>query len=77
MSEREPNMLTKEQQKSKIRERYKGINLDALEVIPAKKQADFYDDTFRRVAVYVRVSTDNLQQTRTLKQRTASVYVRK
>lgn len=63
MSEREPNMLTKEQQKSKIRERYKGINLDALEVIPAKKQADFYDDTFRRVAVYVRVSTDNLQQT--------------
>jgi len=63
MTEAESNKLNKEQQKEKIRERYKGINLDLMEVIPAKKQADFYDDTFRRVAVYVRVSTDNLQQT--------------
>lgn len=63
MSESDTNNISKEQQKNKIRERYKGINLNMLEVIPAKKQADFYDDTYRRVAVYVRVSTDNLQQT--------------
>ena len=63
MSESEMNSLSIEQQKAKVRERYKGVNLDMLEVIPAKKQADFYDDTRRRVAVYVRVSTDNLQQT--------------
>jgi len=32
-------------------------------IYPAKKQADFYDDeVFRRVAVYVRVSTDNIGQ---------------
>ena len=55
--------LTREEQKAKIRERYKGIDTDALEVIPAKKKADFYDDEKRRVGVYVRVSTDNLQQT--------------
>lgn len=63
MSESNTNNISKEQQKNKIRERYKGIDLDMLEVIPAKKQADFYDDIYRRVAVYVRVSTDNLQQT--------------
>ena len=63
MTEAGSNKLNKELQKEKIRERYKGINLDLMEVIPAKKQADFDDDTFRRVAVYVRVSTDNLQQT--------------
>lgn len=58
------NQYEKEQKKRKIRKRYKGINTDALEVIPAKKQFDFYDNEVpRRVAVYVRVSTDNLQQT--------------
>ena len=46
--------LTKQQQKEKIRERYKGVDPDILEVIPARKQADFYDDIPRRVAVYVR-----------------------
>lgn len=55
--------LSKQQQKEKIRERYKGINPDILEVIPAKKRADFYDDEPRRVAVYVRVSTDDPRQT--------------
>ena len=33
--------LTKKQQKDRIRERYKGVDPDMLEVIPAKKQADF------------------------------------
>ena len=55
--------LTKKQQKDRIRERYKGVDPDMLEVIPAKKQADFYDDVPRRVAVYVRVSTDDPRQT--------------
>ncbi len=55
--------LSKQQQKAKIRERYKGINPDILEVIPARKRADFYDDVPRRVAVYVRVSTDDPRQT--------------
>ena len=55
--------LDKLQQKAKIRERYKGIDPGMLEVIPAKKQADFYDDEPRRVAVYVRVSTDDPRQT--------------
>lgn len=56
--------LTKAQIKEKIRERYKGRSLDEAEVIPARKQRDFYDtDEHQRVAVYVRVSTDNIQQT--------------
>lgn len=54
----------KEQEKERIRQRYKGIDSDRIEVIPAKQEQDFYDeDIKRRVAVYVRVSTDNLQQT--------------
>lgn len=55
--------LTKDQIKAKIRERYKGVSQDLAEVIPARKQQDFYDDEPKRVAVYVRVSTDNIQQT--------------
>lgn len=56
-------MKDKELQKSKIRERYKGVDIDKAEIIPARKQADIFDDVERRIAVYVRVSTDNLQQT--------------
>lgn len=51
-------------QKQKIREKYKGLSPDKVEVIAAKEKFDFYDsEIHRRVAVYVRVSTDNLQQT--------------
>lgn len=56
-------MKDKELQKSKIRERYKGSNIGNAEIIPARKQVDIFDDVERRIAVYVRVSTDNLQQT--------------
>ncbi len=63
MLESEANISNKELRRAKIRERYKGSNTELLEVIPGKKAADFYDDIARRVAVYVRVSTDNLQQT--------------
>jgi DNA invertase Pin-like site-specific DNA recombinase len=51
-------------QKSKIRERYKGINSDELDIIPALPQEDFYDNQReKRVAVYARVSTDDPRQT--------------
>ncbi len=50
--------------KSRIRLRYQGIDQDLLEVIPAKPTEDIYDDhVHRKVAVYVRVSTDDPSQT--------------
>ena len=63
MLESEATVSNKELQREKIRERYKGSNSELLEVIPGKKATDYCDDIERRVAVYVRVSTDNLQQT--------------
>ena len=56
-------MTDKDLQKLKIRERYKGADINNAEIIPARRQADVFDDVERRVAVYVRVSTDNLRQT--------------
>lgn len=51
-------------QKKKIRERYKGISEDQLDVIPALPQEDFYKtEAIKRVAVYARVSTDDPRQT--------------
>lgn len=51
-------------QKSKIRERYKGISIDELDVIPALPQEDiFTTERLQRVAVYARVSTDDPRQT--------------
>lgn len=56
--------LTKAEQKEKIRKRYKGIDQDELEVIPALPQEELYDETKeKRVAVYARVSTDDPRQT--------------
>ncbi len=50
--------------KSKIRERYKGINPDELDVIPALPQEDIFAvENEQRVAVYARVSTDDPRQT--------------
>jgi len=51
------------EQKAKIRERYRGMDTDNMEVIPARKAPDFYDEEPKRVAVYVRVSTDDPRQT--------------
>lgn len=57
-------MKEAENQKIHIRERYKGIDLDELDVIPAISQEDFYDsENKKRVAVYARVSTDDPRQT--------------
>ena len=51
--------------RSKIHRRvYTKIDPENYEFIPAKKQIDYYDnDIPQRVAVYARVSTDNIQQT--------------
>ena len=50
--------------KQKIRERYKGVSEDVLDVIPATPREDFHkSDVHKRVAVYARVSTDDPNQT--------------
>lgn len=50
--------------KQKIRERYKGVSEEVLDVIPATPHEDFYkSETHKRVAVYARVSTDDPNQT--------------
>lgn len=52
------------EEKEKIRQRYKGIPAEELEVIPAIQETDFYEDeSKKRVAVYARVSTDDPRQT--------------
>ena len=55
----------KEQQKQKVKKRYNvTIDPDNYLFIPAKKQTDYYDnDVNQRVAIYVRVSTDDIRQT--------------
>jgi len=51
-------------QKEKIRSKYKGVNPDELDVIPAIPQVSLYEDKKeKRVAVYARVSTDDPRQT--------------
>lgn len=64
MKENEERAGRVNKQKSKIRERYKGVDADCLDVIPALPQEDFYNsETVKRVAVYARVSTDDPRQT--------------
>ena len=49
---------------SGVRDRYKGVDASELEAIPAKAVEGFGESTsVRRVAAYVRVSTDNDEQT--------------
>lgn len=51
-------------EKARIQQRYRGIAPEKLEMIPAINEASFYEDrSERRVAVYVRVSTDDPRQT--------------
>lgn len=64
MIESEKRLADSASRKQKIRERYKGVTPDKLEMIPAVPQDDFYDDEReKRVAVYARVSTDDPRQT--------------
>ena len=56
--------LSREEQKEKIRQRYKGIDPNMLEVIPAKPKVKLFEDTQEKnVAAYCRVSTDDPNQT--------------
>jgi len=64
MKEKISQLTDSESQKERIRARYKGIDQDELDIIPAIPQENFYEDTKeKRVAVYVRVSTDDPRQT--------------
>lgn len=55
----------KKQEKEKVRKRMRvEIDPENYEYIPAKKPIDYYDnDVPQRVAIYVRVSTDDIRQT--------------
>lgn len=59
------NKRRREQQKQKVKKRYNvTIDPENYKFIPAKKQTDYYDDDVnQRVAIYVRVSTDDVRQT--------------
>ena len=64
MKETEERLENVKDQKQRIRDRYKGVDEDALDVIPAAPQEDFYSETTtKRVAVYARVSPDDPRQT--------------
>ena len=64
MNENEHKAGSVADQKNKIRERYKGVSLDELDVIPALPQEDIFAvEKEQRVAVYARVSTDDPRQT--------------
>lgn len=64
MPEREKNKSNTQIIKQKIRDRYKGVSEDVLDVIPATSQEDFYkSESTKKVAVYARVSTDDPNQT--------------
>lgn len=64
MNETEQHLLTSEEKKEKIRQRYKGVDESQLSVIPANPKLDIFDhDKKLRVAVYARVSTDDPNQT--------------
>ena len=62
---REDTKKNKDEQKRRIKNRY-NVTIDEsnYRFFPAKKQLDYYDnDVPQRVAVYARVSTDNVAQT--------------
>ena len=57
--------VSKEQQKDRVRRRMQvRVDPEKYKYIPAKKQIDYYnDEVHQRVAIYVRVSTDDVRQT--------------
>lgn len=60
----EKEIKRQEEQKNKIRERYKGVDRSELEFIPAKPREKLFEDTAeKRVCAYCRVSTDDVNQT--------------
>lgn len=64
MNEAERKTNTQDEQKARIRERYKGVDKSILEFIPAKQKEKLFEDTTqKRVCAYCRVSTDDAKQT--------------
>ena len=67
MSTKDMRQLSKEERKNKIREKYKGVDPDLLESLPPDENyVDEVPNIKRenlRVAIYVRVSTDDENQT--------------
>ncbi len=64
MAEKEEKRNDNDLVKQRIRQRYKGVSEDVLDVIPATPHEDFYkSEVHKRVAVYARVSTDDPNQT--------------
>lgn len=60
----EEQIADSEERKRRIRERYKGVDADELDFIPAREKETIHQkDVIRRVAVYARVSTDDPNQT--------------
>lgn len=64
MKEIEENIIDAGERKRRIRERYKGIDPNELDFIPAREKENIHkSDVQLRVAVYARVSTDDPNQT--------------
>ena len=64
MNEKDASPKNDKDKKDKIRARYRNAGTGKVNVTPATPQKDiFNDDGEKRVAVYVRVSTDSVQQT--------------
>jgi len=64
MRESETRLEDNNNEKARIRVRYKGVDPSELEFIPAILQENFYEDKReKRVAIYARVSTDDPRQT--------------
>ncbi len=64
MTEADKQIGSRDEQKERIRKKYKGINADELDVILAKPPDSLYEGSKeRRVAVYARVSTGDPRQT--------------
>ena len=64
MNEKELKTMSVSERKARIRQRYKGRNMENVQVIPANPTAGIFDENeTKRVAVYARVSTDDPNQT--------------
>lgn len=64
MNEKEQKLMSASERKARIRQRYKGRNMENVQVIPANPTAGIFDENeMKRVAVYARVSTDDPNQT--------------
>ena len=64
MQENQPAKKDAEIRKEKIRAKYQSAIPDDIDIIPATPQENFFEDEKeKRVAFYVRVSTDDPRQT--------------